>query len=388
MSTPMNFTLTDEQELLLESVREWAARTINEDVVREAYANHGMQHWVAESFRDAGFGLIGLPEKYGGVPCDNLTKGLMMEELYHSTGAMFPFVNNAITLGDIVEFGSEDQARWAVERYMETGWPACANALSEPGAGSDNKNMSTTACIQPDGTYRLNGQKTWVTLGETAPYAMVIAKDEDPSRDNKEMSLWLVPTDTPGVSTSSLQKIGQQCVPFCDMFFDDVVLTEDMRVGEKGKGFYLLMKKFEPERCLVACQSVGLAQAALEDAAKFANERVAFEQPITHFQLIQEKLTEMETSLQNARNMLYKTFWQLDNGISIRTESALLKRYATRACTQVASEAMAIFGGLGYTTETRVGRIWIDCRGIETGGGTPEIMVHIAGRQIAKQYKA
>ena len=160
-----------------------------------------------------------------------------------------------------------------------------------------------------------------------------------------------------------------------------------MRVGAEGAGFMNLMKNFEMERSLIAAQSIGLAQTAMDDAAAYASERICFNKPISSFQLIQLKLAEMETVLQNARNMMYKTLWKLDNGMSVQIDSALLKRYTAMNCTWVASEALQMYAGLGYTTETRMGRIWEDCRGNELAGGTDEVMVYIAGRQLAKKYK-
>ena len=271
---------------------------------------------------------------------------------------------------------------------METGWPLCSLSISEPGAGSDNRNMSCTAKKQDDGTYRLNGQKTWVTMGAKLPYTIVVAKDEDPSRENDKMSLWMIEMDRQGVSTAGLHKIGQQCIPFCEVYFDDVVLTEEDRVGTPGEGFMMVMKNFEVERALLVAEQLGLAQAAMEDAVTYAHQRIAFNKPIANFQMTQEKLTEMEIRLQNTRNMLYKTLWELDNDISVQLDSALLKRYGCTECFNVADMALSIFGGIGYTTEVRVGRIWADCRGNLFGGGTPEIMAYIAGRQVAKKYRA
>lgn len=170
------------------------------------------------------------------------------------------------------------------------------------------------------------------------------------------------------------------------MYFDGVVLTEDMRIGKPGEGFLNLMKNFETERCLIVAQCIGVAQAAMDDAAAYVSERTTFGKPIANYQLIQLKLTEMEIALQNSRNMLYKCLWKMDNGQSVRIDSALLKYYAGKACTMVASEALQIFGGLGYTDETRVGRMWVDLRGMQIAGGTDEIMVYIAGRQLSKKY--
>ena len=322
------------------------------------------------------------------VPCDKVTLGMMIEELYHSSGCNHILYQNSLTAFDIVEFGTPEQIQKYMDAYMETGWPLCSLSISEPGAGSDNRNMSCTAKKQDDGTYRLNGQKTWVTMGAKLPYTIVVAKDEDPSRENDKMSLWMIEMDRQGVSTAGLHKIGQQCIPFCEVYFDDVVLTEEDRVGTPGEGFMMVMKNFEVERALLVAEQLGLAQAAMEDAVTYANQRIAFNKPIANFQMTQEKLTEMEIRLQNTRNMLYKTLWELDNDISVQLDSALLKRYGCTECFNVADMALSIFGGIGYTTEVRVGRIWADCRGNLFGGGTPEIMAYIAGRQVAKKYRA
>ena len=347
---------------------------------------HPENEKLVQAYLESGFGLMGIPEEQGGVPCDRVTLGLLTEEVAHYCGCLTPFLNNTLAMRDLIDFGSPEQVEMAMNAYMETGKPIFSLGFSEPGAGSDNASMTSVTKKQADGTYILNGQKTWVTQGEVFPYVLVIAKDEDPDPKNREMTMWLVPRELEGVSTAPLHKLGQQIIPFCEMYFDDVVLTEDMRVGETGKGFYNLMKNYEMERCLIIAQTLGCAQAAMDDAAAYVNERITMGKPLAARQLIQEKLTEMETNLQNTRNMLYKTLWKMDNDQSVRIDSALLKRFGARACVEVASEALQIYGGLGYTTETRVGRIWQDLRGNQIAGGTDEIMVYIAGRQLAKQY--
>ncbi len=382
----MDFNLTDEQELLIDSIKEFCERNFDEQKIREMYANHGMSDELIQAYLEAGFGLMGIPEEQGGIPCDLVTLGILTEEFAHYSGCITPFLNNTLAMRDLIDFGTPEQIEMGMAAYMETGKPIMSLGFSEPASGSDNMNMSCVTKKQADGTYILNGQKTWVTQGEVFPYVLVIAKDEDNARENREMSMWLVPKEIDGLSTAPLQKIGQQIMPFCEMYFDDVVLTEDMRVGKQGEGFKNLMKNFETERCLIVAQSIGCAQAAMDDAAAYVNERITFGKPIASYQLIQLKLAEMEIALQNSRNMLYKTLWKMDNGQSVRIDSALLKRYACMECTKVASEAMQIYGGLGFTTETRVGRMWSDLRGFQIAGGTDEIMVYIAGRQLAKQY--
>lgn len=383
----MDFSYTDEQSLLIESIFEFAKRHLSEDKINEMYERHAVDDDLVREYLEAGFGFMGLPEEHGGIPCDMLTLGILTEKFAHATGCVTPFLNTTLALRDMIDFGSIEQIRMCLDAYQEDGQPIFSLGFSEPGSGSDNASMTSVTKKQADGTYILSGQKTWVTSGETLPFVLVIAKDEDPGPKNRSMSMWLIPRESKGLSTASLKKIGQQIMPFCEMYFDDVVLTEDMRVGNPGEGFANLMKNYETERCLIVAQCLGIAQAAMDDAAAYTNERITFGKPISAHQLIQELLTDMEISLQNTRNMLYHTLWKIDEGQSVRIDSALLKRYGAQACSKVASDAMQIFAGLGYTTETRLGRIWKDTRGHEIAGGTNEIMVYIAGRQLSKLYE-
>ena len=382
----MDFNLTDEQELLVDSIKEFCERYFDEQKVKDMYAAGGVTDELVQAYLESGFGLMGIPEEQGGVPCDRVTLGLLTEEFAHYCGCLTPFLNNTLAMRDLIDFGSPEQVEMAMNTYMETGKPIFSLGFSEPGAGSDNASMTSVTKKQADGTYILNGQKTWVTQGEVFPYVLVIAKDEDPDPKNREMTMWLVPRDLKGVSTAPLHKLGQQIIPFCEMYFDDVVLTEDMRVGETGKGFYNLMKNYEMERCLIIAQTLGCAQAAMDDACAWVNERQQFGVGIKTFQLVQEHIVEMQIALTNTRNFLYRTCWKLDNGIPVNNDAAMLKRYGAPALTDVCSRALQLMGGLGYTDQTRVSRLMLDCRGFQIGGGTVEIMVHIAGRGILKEY--
>jgi alkylation response protein AidB-like acyl-CoA dehydrogenase len=384
----MDFELSDEQELLVENVTEFCKRHINEDIIKKIYDEHHIPAELSKAYMDAGFAMIGVPEEYGGTPASYLTRALLYEAINHVVACYLPcFGGDTIMINDIIEFGNPDQIKLCVDYFKETGKPMFCMGISEPCAGSDNASMTTFTTKQADGTYRMNGTKAWVTDGTERDYAIIVAKDEDPSPTNRSVSLWFVPTDRKGMSFSPYEKIGFKSATFNDMYLDNVVVYEEDRLGAQGEGFKLMMKNFEWERALIGAQSIGWAQAALDDAAAYASERSTFGKPIGHHQLIQEKLTEAEIALETARLLLYKVCWKLDKGLSIQLDCALLKRYACTAATKVASECLQIFGALGYTSETRVGRIWIDCRGAEIGGGTNEIMVHIAGRQLLKKYK-
>ncbi len=385
----MDFQLTDEQELLIESAREYASRYFTDEAVKQAYeVDHHISIEAAMAYREAGFMMLGLPEEVGGVPVDKLTEVLLVEKLHEFTGVTLPFVTDFNTITDVIDFGTKEQQEMIMDAIenVESTCIACS-AISEPAAGSDNNAMTCVTKKQPDGTYLLNGQKTWVTNGADVPYLLVICKDEDPARENRNMSLWLVKRDTPGVSTAHLTKLGQHTVPFVDVFFDNVVVTEDQRVGGAGEGWLLLMKNFEFERCLVVAQGLGLAQAAQNDAIQYAKDRIAFNKPIVTNPRVQDLITENETILQQSRWWLYYCLWKLDQGESINADIAMLKSWGTRAHLQVADNCIEIYGGLGYTDEVRVGRIWRDLRGNMLAGGTCEVMDYIAGRAVPKAYK-
>lgn len=370
----MDFKLTDEQELMLENLKEFCDRWITEEKIDEWYETRRVDEEVCKAYLDAGFGYMFIPEEYGGIPSDAQTLALVVEELMRCTGATMPFMSYGLSMYDLATFGSPEQVEKGMEAYRATGQQCFSLALSEPGAGSDNQSMiSTVHWDDANGTAVLNGTKTMVSHAETAPYIMFIGKDEDPSRENKSYSMFLVEKDAPGISMAPLHKIGQTSTNFSEVYFDNVVVPQETLLGKRGEGFKQLMHNFEIERIMLAAHSLGLAQAALEEATRYAAQRETFGKKLYQHQLIAEKLTDMEIKCQNMRNMLYKTAWEFDNGIPVRLDSALCKRYLSATATEVASDAMQIFGGIGYTTESKIGRIWIDCRGDSFAGGTEEI---------------
>lgn len=381
----MDLNLTDQQTLMKQGIAEWCKSNMPEDKIQEWYKNRGIEQSVAKAWVDAGFGKLGIPEAYGGTPCDKLTLCLAIEELCHG-GGNIPMAPNALINFDILEFGTPEQIKDSMDFYFEQGIPKYALAISEPNAGSDNQGMTTYAAKGADGKIHINGTKTWVTNGEWSPGLIVVAKDDDPSRDNKSMSMWLVDTSTPGIRIEKLNKIGMQIAPFCTVHFDDVVVEESALLGDRGMGLYNLMKNFEFERAVLIAELLGEAQAAMDDAVEWVNERQAFGTGIKTFQLVQEHVTDMQIKLSNSRNFLYRTCWKMDNDLPVNNDAAMLKRYAAPALTEVCNDALQLFGGLGFTDQTRVSRLMLDCRGMQIGGGTIEVMVHIAGRGILKEY--
>ena len=171
----------------------------------------------------------------------------------------------------------------------------------------------------------------------------------------------------------------------CEVYLDNVVVEESDMVGEEGKGFMTVMKNFEVERLVIAADSLGIASCCYNDALNYAAQRIQFGKPIGSYQQIQEKLCNMRIKIENMRNYLYKTAWKKDNGMPINVDAALCKLYCAQAGFEVADDAMQILGGIGYTEDHRVARLWRDARMHRIGGGTDQIMVHIAGRALIKE---
>jgi alkylation response protein AidB-like acyl-CoA dehydrogenase len=328
---------------------------------------------------------MGVPEEFGGIKVDNVTKVLELMELSRHGAAtmavMFP-LGSEIWPYHLMQETPELKA--AAERAVEEGRPLFAIAITEPQAGSDDSAIATTY-VRKDGKFYLNGQKTFVTDGTAADYIYTIARNPEGKGPKHAFSGFLVPQNAPGLKFAKIEKIGMWGQTLNEMFLDNVELEETALVGKEGNGFIQVMKGFETERITVSAVCQGWAQAAYEDALHYANSRIQFGQTIGSFQLIQEKLVNMKIKLENMRNLILKSAWMQDNGAKERTQPALCKLYCTTASFEVCDDAMQIFGGLGYTTDTRIHRMWTSCRFFRIGGGTDEIMIYISGRQLLKE---
>ena len=191
---------------------------------------------------------------------------------------------------------------------------------------------------------------------------LVLARDPQPKDPKKAFTLWWVDSSKPGIKINPLHKIGWHMLSTCEVYLDNVEVEESDMVGEEGMGFLNVMYNFEMERLINAARSTGFAECAFEDAARYANQRIAFGKPIGHNQMIQEKLALMAIKIDNMRNMVLKVAWQADQHQSLRTSAALAKLYCARTAMEVIDDAIQIMGGLGYTDEARVSHFWRDVR--------------------------
>lgn len=380
----MDFRKTEEQELLLESLREIIARECPEEYVRECDEKGLYPERLTKALSDNGFSMLGVPEEYGGTPVDTLTLMLVAEEIAKQGAPAYIF-GSALQIHNMLSFGSEEQKRITME-YVKKGEKAFCLGFTEPQAGSDSYAISTTF-TRKNGKVYINGHKTFISDAARCPFMLCMTRDFSVTDLSRAFTMWWVPMNAPGVRIERLRKIGWRMIDNCEVYLENVELEEKDMVGQEGCGFLHLMENFEVERLLMAASVLGMAECAFEDAVRYANNREQFGKRIGSFQLIQEKITYMALKIENMRNLVYKCAWEKDNGISIRISSALAKLYCAQAANEVIDDAVQIMGGLGYMTDTRVARLWRDARIFRIGGGTDQIMIHIAGRNILKQYR-
>ncbi len=382
----MDFSLTEEQQLLIQSLSELLQREVPDSLMAELDEKKEFPYKPWQALADNGILGLGIPEKYGGTPADIQTMTLVCETLGRYA---FPlgiiYSLGMITIRDIVQFGSEEIKAEVLSGIVRGDAPV-ALGITEPQAGSDAAALKTSAEFDGDEVV-FNGQKMYCTLAKVARHIMLMTRDGKGENPYRSISMWLVPTDSPGLRFSQLSKLGWWTVPTYQVFIDQVRVPRSNLIGELNNGWPQLMANFEIERLALAAASVGAAEAAYEDAAAYASQRSQFGQPIGNFQAVQHKITDMAVKIENMRNYIYKIAWMMDCNLPVRHEHAMCKLYVAQASFEVCDDAMQLFGGLGYMVESRVQRLWRDIRLMRIGGGTDEIMYNIAGPQLLKKAR-
>ena len=378
----MDFKLTDEQELIVDSYREYMESENWAAYFHECDEKHEYPlRWV-KGLCELGFDQIMLPESHGGLgleqPCVTL---MAVYEILGKYGAPTYVLYQLPGFETVIREGTEEQIE-AVMSTLGSGEQIWNSACTEPGAGSDVGALATTY-KRENGKIYLNGTKTFITSSLGVKYLVIMAKNAD---DPTMFTEFFLDMSKPGVKLSPLTKLGLRMDSCCEVYLDNVELEEKDLVGVEGNGFMQAMVNFEVERLLACAQSLGAAECAFEDAVRYATQRVQFGKPIGKNQLIQEHITDMYVKIENMRNWVYKTAWKIDNGESVQIDSAVAKLYCGRAAFEVCDTALQVMGGIGYTKDCRISRLWRDQR-VYRIGATDEIMIHIAGRAIQKQFQ-
>jgi alkylation response protein AidB-like acyl-CoA dehydrogenase len=377
----MNFELSETQKMIRETARQFArdelAATAESRDEKEEFP-----HDAVKKLGELGFMGMVVPEQYGGAGLDTVSYSLAVEEISRvdaSCGVIMS-VNNSLVCYGINEFGTEDQKQKFLNP-LATGKKLGAFALSEPEAGSDATNQRTMAVRDGD-FYVLNGIKNWITNGLNADYVLVIAAT-DPAKGAHGISAFIVEKGMAGFTAGKKErKLGIRSSDTVSLAFQDVRVPLGNRIGEEGSGFKFAMKTLDGGRIGIASQAVGIAQASLDAAVKYAKERKAFDQPIAHLQAIQFKLADMATEIDAARLLTLQAAAVKDSGKRFTQHAAMAKLFASKIAVKCALEAIQIHGGYGYIREYNVERYLRDAKITEIYEGTSEIQRIVIARSL------
>ena len=380
MSTP--FTLTDEQRLIRETVQEFG-----ENEIRPVAAEYeAEQRYPAELLSAAGdLDLVApnVPEEYGGAGMDHLAELLITEELWRAD----PGIGGSIAAARfgtemLLKYGEE----WMCEQWLPkitAGETPIATGISEAAHGSDVAGMETRAEREGE-EYVINGDKMWITNGTVADVAIIMAKTT-PEAGHEGITAFLTPTDVDGYDATRItNKLGIHAQDTAEIVIDDLRVPAENVVGEVDRGFYQLMEFFGPARADVAAQSTGVAQAALDAAVEYANEREQGGQKIREYQAIRHKLAEMATAVETGRSLTYRAAAALESGDPSRATrfASMAKLFASEHAVDVTDEALQVHGGAGYVSDHDVERFYRDARITKIYDGTSEIQKNIIAGEL------
>jgi alkylation response protein AidB-like acyl-CoA dehydrogenase len=281
----------------------------------------------------------------------------------------------------VLRFGNDEQKRRFLPRLVSR--ELSAFSISEPGAGSDAGHLQASA-VRQDGHYLLNGSKNWVTNGEQAGIYLVFART-DKSAGNRGVSAFIVERGALGLEVGRAEdKMGLRGSDTVSLALRDLRVPVENRLGAEGDGFKIALSALDAGRIGVAAQSLGVMTAAFEEAVKYAQQRLAFGQPLSKIQAIQFKLAEMERRIQCARLLIQRAAWLKDTGQPFAREASMAKLYASEAATWVTHQAIQVHGGYGYVKEFAVERYYRDARVMEIYEGTSEIQRLVIARSLLK----
>ena len=379
----MNFTLTEEQEMIKQAARDFAHAELLPGVIERDET----QQFPSEQVKKMGeLGFMGMmvdPE-YGGSGLDTLSYVLTMEELskIDASSSVVVSVNNSLVCWGLETYGSKEQK----EKYLKklaSGEIIGAFCLSEPEAGSDATSQKTTALDKGD-HYVLNGTKNWITNGNSASIYIVIAQTHV-EKGHKGINALIVEKGMPGFEIGPKEnKLGIRGSDTHSLIFNDVKVPKENRIGEDGFGFKFAMKTLAGGRIGIAAQALGIAAGAYELAKKYSKERRAFGTEIANHQAIAFKLADMHTQIQAARYLVYKAAWDKDQGNDYDISGAMAKLYASQIAMETTVEAVQIFGGNGFVKEYHVERMMRDAKITQIYEGTSEIQKIVISRSILK----
>lgn len=379
----MDFQLTAEQQMYRRAMREFVERELKPVA---AHTDENAEFPWAAVRKGIGLGILGLevPEAYGGAGMDAVNMAIAIEEIGRGCGStgLSIAAHNSLCCFPILSFGSAEQK----QRYLPrlTGGQVLGSlALTEPGTGSDLQGVSTTAVREGD-HWVIRGSKAWITNVSYADVVVVLCRT-DPAQSSRSLSLIVVETDREGLTVHPREKkMGVRGSPTHALSFDGVKVPLENLLGEEGRGLHQTLITLDGGRVGIGALALGLAQAAFEEAVKYAQERESFGVPISDHQAIQVMLADMATEIEAARLLVYQAGWRKEQKLPYTKQAAMAKLFASEVAERAAFKALQIHGSYGYSREYPVERIYRDQRMTTIGEGTSEIQRIVIARQVLR----
>lgn len=377
----MDFNYTDTQVEIANMIRDFANKHIRPDMMKWDEE----QIFPVELFRKMGeLGLMGVlvPTEYGGSGLGYFEYVTVVSEIAKVCGSigLSTAAHNSLCTGHILYFGNEEQKKKYLPKLASGEWIG-AWGLTEANTGSDAGNMRCTATKDGDG-WVLNGTKNWITHGKSGNVAVVLARTGEP-RAKSNVTAFIVEHGTPGFTAGKKEnKLGMRASETTELVFDNCRISDAQRMGEVGDGFRQAMKILDGGRISIAALALGMAQGAYEAALKYSKEREQFDQPISNFQAIAFKLADMHAKISAAEALIYQAADMKNRGVKMTKESAMAKYYSSEICVQIATDAVQIFGGYGYTKDFPVEKYYRDSKLCTIGEGTSEVQKLVISRDI------
>ena len=380
----MNFELTEEQNLIRETVRDFAEREIK-PVAKELDEKAEFSYDLTSKMGELGLFGMSLPEKYGGQELDTLSYIIAVEELARIDGSQAATLaaHNSLGIGPLYYYGTEEQKMKYLPQLC-TGEALWGFGLTEANAGSDSRGTKTTAVLE-NGEWTINGSKIFITNGscDITIGSTVQAVTKVLENGKKEFTTIIVDKGTPGFKQVSMHgKMMWRASDTAELYFDDCRVPESFLLGKVGEGSHIMLSTLDNGRLSIAAMGLGNAQGAFELALQYANERKQFGKPISKFQVIAFKLADMATKIELARNLLYKACWLKDEGKPFAKEAAMSKLYCSEIAKEVSDEGVQIHGGYGLMKDYDIERFYRDQRLLQIGEGTSEIQRLVISRYI------
>ncbi len=376
----MNFQLTEQQEMLRAVTRSFAEGEIA-PIAHTIDAEGQIPDSLRKKLRDNNYFALLIPEEYGGVGVDAVGYVIVMEEIARASAAVAITisVHNSVAAGPIAKFGSDAQKSCWLPRLAKQ-WLG-AFALTEPGSGSDSAALITRAERKGE-EYVLNGSKTFVTNGKYADVFVLLARTSQEQK-HRGITAFLVERTSPGLKIGkNIDKMGIRGSDTGELVLEDCRVPAKNRLHDEGRGFRVAMQTLDGGRIGVAAQALGIAQASLDAASRYARDRYQFGHPIGDFQAIQWMIAEMRTEIEGARLLTLQAAWMKDQEVPYAPHASMAKLKASAVARMAADRAVQIHGGYGYTKEFAVERYYRDAKVTELYEGTSEIQRIVIAKSV------